>query len=40
MIACSLLQRAGFKNVMNVSGGFAAWQEAQLPVETGAAVEA
>ena len=40
MIACSLLQRAGFKNVMNVSGGFAAWQEAQLPVEKGAAVEA
>jgi hydroxyacylglutathione hydrolase len=40
MIACSLLQRAGFKNVMNVSGGFAAWQEAQLPVEKGSAVEA
>ena len=38
MIACSLLQRAGFKNVMNVSGGFAAWQEAQLPVEKGSAV--
>ncbi len=40
MIACSLLQRAGFKNVMNVSGGFAAWQQAQLPVATGAPVEA
>jgi hydroxyacylglutathione hydrolase len=40
MIACSLLQRAGFKNVINVSGGFAAWQQAQLPVATGAPVEA
>jgi hydroxyacylglutathione hydrolase len=40
MIACSLLQRAGFRNVMNVTGGFAAWQEAQLPVATGAEVEA
>ena len=40
MIACSLLQRAGFKNVVNVSGGFGAWQEARLPVATGAPVEA
>jgi hydroxyacylglutathione hydrolase len=40
MIACSLLQRAGFKNVINVSGGFAAWQDAKLPVATGAPVEA
>jgi hydroxyacylglutathione hydrolase len=40
MIACSLLQRAGFQNVMNVSGGFDAWQKAQLPVATGAPVEA
>src|SRR5713226_8196658 len=39
MIACSLLQRAGFKNVINVTGGFAAWQEAQLPVATDAALE-
>jgi hydroxyacylglutathione hydrolase len=39
MIACSLLQRAGFKNVINVTGGLAAWQEARLPVATGAAVE-
>lgn len=39
-IACSLLQRAGFQNVMNVSGGFGAWQEAQLPVATGAPIEA
>ncbi len=40
MIACSLLQRAGFKNVVNVSGGFGAWQEAKLPVATGAPVVA
>jgi hydroxyacylglutathione hydrolase len=40
MIACGLLQRAGFKNVVNVSGGFSAWQEAKLPVATGAPVEA
>ncbi|MGC1373005.1 MAG: rhodanese-like domain-containing protein [Candidatus Sulfotelmatobacter sp.] len=32
MIACSLLLRAGFKNVGNVTGGFDAWQEAKLPV--------
>jgi rhodanese-related sulfurtransferase len=31
MIACSLLQRAGFKNVVNVVGGFDAWQAAKLP---------
>jgi hydroxyacylglutathione hydrolase len=40
MIACSLLQRAGFQNVMNVTGGFDAWQKAQLPVSTDAPVEA
>jgi glyoxylase-like metal-dependent hydrolase (beta-lactamase superfamily II)/rhodanese-related sulfurtransferase len=34
MVACSLLQRAGFSNVTNVIGGFDAWQAAQLPVET------
>jgi glyoxylase-like metal-dependent hydrolase (beta-lactamase superfamily II)/rhodanese-related sulfurtransferase len=32
MIACSLLQRAGYRNVLNVIGGFDAWQEAKLPV--------
>jgi hypothetical protein len=26
--------------VINVAGGFAAWQEAKLPVATGAPVEA
>jgi rhodanese-related sulfurtransferase len=40
MIACSLLQRAGFKNVTNVIGGFDAWQEAKLPVQAQTAVEA
>ncbi|MCU1300993.1 MAG: beta-lactamase domain protein [Candidatus Sulfotelmatobacter sp.] len=34
MIACSLLQRAGFQNVVNVVGGFDAWREAKLPVVT------
>ncbi|MGO9125625.1 MAG: rhodanese-like domain-containing protein [Terriglobales bacterium] len=33
MIACSLLQRAGFRNVANVVGGFDAWLLAGLPVE-------
>jgi uncharacterized NAD(P)/FAD-binding protein YdhS/glyoxylase-like metal-dependent hydrolase (beta-lactamase superfamily II)/rhodanese-related sulfurtransferase len=39
-IACSLLQRAGFRNVSNVTGGFDAWQEAKLPVVMEEAVEA
>jgi hydroxyacylglutathione hydrolase len=33
-IACSLLQRAGFKNVSNVIGGFDAWRGAGLPFLT------
>jgi hydroxyacylglutathione hydrolase len=32
MIACSLLERAGFRNVSNVIGGFDAWQNAGLAV--------
>jgi hydroxyacylglutathione hydrolase len=32
MIASSLLQRAGYTNVINVMGGFDAWQQANLPV--------
>ena len=32
MIAGSLLRRAGFKNVINVVGGFDAWRDAKLPV--------
>jgi glyoxylase-like metal-dependent hydrolase (beta-lactamase superfamily II) len=31
MIASSLLQRAGFKHVINVIGGLDAWQQAKLP---------
>ena len=31
IIACSLLQRAGFEKIVNVVGGFDAWQQAQLP---------
>ena len=37
MIACSLLRRAGVENVINVSGGFDAWRNAGLPVETAVA---
>jgi len=40
MIACSLLQRAGFRNITNVAGGFDSWQQAQLPVENGAVIGA
>jgi rhodanese-related sulfurtransferase len=31
MIACSLLERAGHPNVLNVEGGFDAWHAAELP---------
>jgi glyoxylase-like metal-dependent hydrolase (beta-lactamase superfamily II)/rhodanese-related sulfurtransferase len=34
MIGCSVLLRAGFHNVVNVTGGFDAWQQAQLPVQS------
>ncbi|MCU1219437.1 MAG: Beta-lactamase domain protein, partial [Candidatus Angelobacter sp.] len=37
MIACSLLQRAGLENVVNVTGGFDAWREAGLPVKVAVA---
>jgi hydroxyacylglutathione hydrolase len=40
MIACSLLQRAGFTNVLNLVGGFDAWQQANLPVAKEKPVEA
>jgi rhodanese-related sulfurtransferase len=30
-IACSLLMRAGFTNVVNVTGGYDAWDAARLP---------
>ena len=32
VIACSLLQRAGYKNLINVVGGFDAWAAATLPI--------
>jgi glyoxylase-like metal-dependent hydrolase (beta-lactamase superfamily II) len=32
IIASSLLERAGFHHVLNVAGGFDAWQQAKLPV--------
>ena len=31
--AVGLLRRCGFANVHNLSGGFAAWQQAGLPIE-------
>jgi len=31
MIACSLLERAGHRHVMDVAGGFDAWHAAELP---------
>ena len=34
LIACSLLQNAGYHNVVDVAGGFDAWVGAGLPVET------
>ena len=40
MIACSLLQRAGYQNITNVIGGLDAWQQANLPVQTETTVEA
>jgi glyoxylase-like metal-dependent hydrolase (beta-lactamase superfamily II)/rhodanese-related sulfurtransferase len=40
VIACSLLQRAGHSNVINVIGGFDAWLEAQLPAARSSAVSA
>jgi hydroxyacylglutathione hydrolase len=39
MIACSLLQRAGLSNVINVSGGFDAWQQAGFPTSSDVAVD-
>jgi hydroxyacylglutathione hydrolase len=33
-IACSLIQRSGFENVMNVIGGFDAWRACGLPEST------
>src|ERR1700730_15684387 len=33
-IATSLLRRAGYRQVMNVTGGFDAWKNAGLPIAT------
>jgi rhodanese-related sulfurtransferase len=33
--ASQMLEAFGYTNVMNVTGGFAAWQQAGLPIETG-----
>jgi hydroxyacylglutathione hydrolase len=38
-IACSLLQRAGFRNLVNVTGGFDAWEAAKLPVVNEESIE-
>ncbi len=35
MIAASLLRRAGYRNVVNVTGGFDAWKKAGFPVDEG-----
>lgn len=35
LIACSLLERAGHRNVINVAGGFDAWHAAELPEVAG-----
>jgi hydroxyacylglutathione hydrolase len=40
MIAASLLMRSGHRNVINVIGGFDAWEQAQLPTTAAAAVGA
>ena len=40
MIACSLMERAGHRNVINVAGGFDAWQAAGLPEVAGQLVKA
>jgi hydroxyacylglutathione hydrolase len=40
LIACSLLERAGHRNVINVTGGFDAWHAAGLPEVEGELVKA
>ncbi len=37
-IAASVLKRVGWENVSSLTGGFAAWQSAGLPVERGSSV--
>jgi len=31
--AAAILRKHGYANVFNLSGGFAAWQQAGLPIE-------
>lgn len=38
MIACSFLSRAGFNKIVNVIGGFDAWQQENLPVVSNVAI--
>ncbi len=38
VIACSLLQRAGYHNVVDITGGYDAWKTAGLPTESAAEV--
>jgi rhodanese-related sulfurtransferase len=33
MVVSSILQKHGFKNVVNMSGGLNAWKAADLPTE-------
>jgi rhodanese-related sulfurtransferase len=40
MIASSLLERAGFQNVFNLTGGIDAWQASKLPLVTQITVKA
>ena len=40
MIACGLLRRVGFSNVVNVIGGFDAWRAAGMPLATAEEVAA
>jgi len=40
VIACSLLERAGYKNVINLTGGFDAWQQANFPFEANVVAKA
>ena len=37
IIAASIVERAGVKNVVNLGGGIEAWKDAGLPVESGVA---
>jgi rhodanese-related sulfurtransferase len=40
MIACSFLQRAGYRNIVNVVGGYDAWEKAGFPIASPSAASA